>query len=157
MVAGGLVRTDHLEPGAGTHHVLDRAVFRVRNHRVFGSECHDHRLSAVADTFIPGRSRAALGQGLTRVPEPARIALRLLAGHGSTPPAPDLLAGPAGSRRSPGATCRKTTASARTTSAGWLDAALTGLHGLIAGIVLRIQPARAAGPITIDLRRLRRT
>ena len=79
LVAGGLVRTDHLEPGARTHHVLDRAVLRVRNHGVFGSECHDHRLSAVADTFIPrpfpGRPR---GTRLTRVPEPARLALRLL-------------------------------------------------------------------------------
>ena len=79
LVAGGLVRTDHLEPGARTHHVLDRAVFRVRNHRVFGSECHDHRLSAVADTFIPRPFPARpRGTRLTRVPEPARLAVRLL-------------------------------------------------------------------------------
>ena len=132
---------------------------------MFGSESHDHRLGALTDTFIPppflGRR---LGTRLTRVPDPARVALRLL---GLVLVVVGLLCllmiawpGPAQIAEVLGATCANDRHGSRY-QCDWLDAAdllWTGFWvALTAGIVLRlITRPKGKGPLTIDLRRFRR-
>ncbi len=101
---------------------------------------------------------------LTRVPEPARIALRLLGVLlvlvGLTCLVLIFWPGPARIAEVLGATCANDR-SGSSYQCGWLDAAdllWTGFWvALIAAIVLRILTRpKGKGPITIDLRRLRR-
>ena len=49
LVAGGSVRADDLEVAADAHDLVDRAVFRVRDYRMFGGESHATRVEACTD------------------------------------------------------------------------------------------------------------
>ena len=59
LVTRRRVRADHLEAAAGAHHVLDRAVFGVRKHRMLGSKRHVTRVEAGTDK----RPRATMQAG----------------------------------------------------------------------------------------------
>ena len=49
LVARGLVRADHLEAATGAHDLVDGAVFRVRDYRMFGGESHATRVERGPD------------------------------------------------------------------------------------------------------------
>ena len=46
LVAGRLMRADHLEAAAGAHDLVDGAVLRMRDYRMFGGESHATRVEA---------------------------------------------------------------------------------------------------------------
>ena len=88
MAAGwspaGCVRADHLEAAAGAHDLLDGAVLRMRDYRMFSGESHATRVEPVTDKWS-GAGGPVLSGGPG--PRPAdRIALQQVAvvrgGHG---------------------------------------------------------------------------
>ena len=56
MAAGwspaGCVRADHLEAAAGAHDLVDGAVFRMRDYRMFGGESHATRVEPITDNGV---------------------------------------------------------------------------------------------------------
>ncbi|CNL39223.1 Uncharacterised protein [Mycobacterium tuberculosis] len=71
LVAGRSMRTDHLEVTAGAHNLLDRAILRMRDHRMLGSESHANQPRATRGHTV--RRACAECHQYRRVDVPARL------------------------------------------------------------------------------------